>query len=427
MPALNNAPLLMTDTLPLRRAADVPKYRADAAERYLPWVFGQATLSAVPLDKEGAEWLVADHPISGVTKVVAENKVVTGWQLQQRVDATGQPVSVVRLAQPSINGPVFATVVGRKHPVTGAALSSPRSIVREIMRLCNHVEQPSAWEGLDDSYGQVALGIVFDSPQLLRVAIASVIEPLYAVWRPGWAARRKPGMPIATLDPQNTDSITARMDNTTLATAARVSYAFDWAAGASRGTLLLGAPAAQEQWGRVVKDLSLPGVIRARDALEFASAQLADAARITWIVTATVDARIGQVLAGQTVQLAHPHAPAGPALVTAVSHNRESATLTITAELHTESAPSVELQRRNGAIDPAGPAETTTNYRDGVATFTIYDEQGNPLANATVTLDGIYAADSDAAGKVQFKTPRGPHTLTIRMPGYATFEMDVDV
>lgn len=420
-------PLLLTDALPLRRATDLPEYRADTADRYLPWVFGHATLSPIPLDKTGQEWLIADHPVVGIDKVTVAGKTTTGWQLQQRIDATGHPISVVRLAQPTITDAVAVTVAGRKHPATGALLTTPGDVVRELMRLCSHIEPSDAWHGLDESYGQIELSTVFDTPQPLRAALAGLIEPLHAVWRPGWAAPRQPGTPAITLDVMNTNVITARTDNTSLATVARVAYAQDWASGTSRATIRLAAPDAVERWGDLVVDISLPNVYRARDALTFATATLADRARATWIVEAEVDARIGALQAGQTIQLSHPHAPAGLAVVTAVAHDREQSTLKITANLYTESAPRIEMQRRTSAIDAATAVEPSVNYRDGVATFNVSDEQGEPLAGATVMLDNMYTATTDSAGKVQFKTPRGPHTLTVRMPGFAAFEIDVIV
>ena len=66
-------------------------------------------------------------------------------------------------------------------------------------------------------------------------------------------------------------------------------------------------------------------------------------------------------------------------------------------------------------------------YRDGVATFTIQDDAGQPMAGAAVTLDGLYTANTDASGKVQFRTPRGAHTLTVRMPGFADITLEVVV
>lgn len=424
---MDNLPLLLTDALPLRRVTDLPRYRADAAGQYLPWVFGRATLTPVPLDLTGQEWLVADHPVVGIERVTVAGKATSGWALQHRLDDTGHAISVVRLAQPTVTDPVTVTVAGRRHPTTGALLAKPGEIVRELMRLCGHSIAVGEWQGLDEHYGQVTLGLVLGTPQTLRASLASVIEPLHAVWSPGWAAPRQPGTPVLTLDLSNTQNVTAHTDNTTLATVASVTYGYDWSAGAARGALRLAAPDALARWGELVLAVELPGVRLARDALSIASAHLADSARAAWSVQADVDNRVGALRAGQTVALAHPHAPAGLALVTTVAHDRQTAKMQITAVLYVESAPRVEMQRRTTAIDAAVAADPTVTYRDGVATFTVMDDLGEPLAGASVTLDDLYTANTDATGKVQFKTERGKHTLTVSTPGFATFEIEVIV
>ncbi len=104
-------------------------------------------------------------------------------------------------------------------------------------------------------------------------------------------------------------------------------------------------------WGEMPLDLQLPAVRRARDALAIATAALADRARTTWDVEAEVDSRFASVQAGDTIALAHPHAPAGLALVTSVERSREQAVLRITAALHTDAAPRIEMQARSTAID----------------------------------------------------------------------------
>ncbi len=422
------AQLLLTDKLPLRRASDLPGYRADVADKLLPWVFGRATLSPVPIDLVGQDWIVADHPIVSIERVTIAGKKTEGWQLAQRLDATGHPIAVLRLAQPTTKEAVTATVVGRRHPQTGAALTTPGPIVREIMRLCGRVQDVDAWAGLDAAYGTLELGLVFDAQVTLREALAAVVEPLGAMWRPGWAEPRALGEPVAVLDARSVETISARVEASGMATVARVTYLQDWAASAARGAQEIAAPDAVERWGDLPVDMALPGVRRAKDALAIASARLADMARVPWVVTATVDAsRVGVLVAGQTVQLAHPHAPTGPALLTSVVSDREAGQYNLTASMHTASAPRVELRRRHTAVDAAEGGTTGVTYRDGVATFTVYDDSGLPLAGAAVTFDGLYTANTDAEGRVQFRAERGAHTLTVRMPGYADFEMDVVV
>lgn len=422
------APLLLTDKLPLRRASDLPNYRTDAADKLLPWVFGRATLAPVPLDLVGAEWLVADHPIISIDRVTVAGRRTAGWQLVQRLDATGHPIAVLRLAQPTITDPVVVTLSGRRHPDTGAALASPPAIVRELMRLCGHTQTVDAWSGLEAAYGRTEMGLVLAADTTLREALASVLEPLGAMWRPGWAEPRTVGAPAAVLNQRSVGSITARADTTGLATVARVTYQYDWAASAARGSLELAAPDAVTRWGRLPVDMALPAVRRAKDALEIATTRLADLARVAWVVDATVDAaHTGALAAGLTVQIEHPLAPAGLALLTSVVHDREAGQYTIKAAMHATAAPRIELLRRQVAADAAVAGVTDVVYRDGVATFVILDDQGQPLAGATVQLDGQITANTNSAGQVQFRTTRGAHTLTVTAQGFEPFEMDVTV
>ena len=88
---------LLTEPLPMRRAVDLPEYRADAAERWLPWVFGRAHVAAVPLDATGQDWIVADHPVVAVTTVSVNGQPTTGYELiQGRIARDG---ATVRRAQ----------------------------------------------------------------------------------------------------------------------------------------------------------------------------------------------------------------------------------------------------------------------------------------------------------------------------------------
>ena len=55
-----------------------------------------------------------------------------------------------------------------------------------------------------------------------------------------------------------------------------------------------------------------------------------------------------------------------------------------------------------------------------------YQQKNQRIVYKKVENKGI-AANTNAAGQVQFRTARGPHTLTVSAPGYATFELEVIV
>lgn len=115
---------LLSDPLPLRVAADLPRYRTEAAARVLPWVYGRVTLSPVPLDDAGLEWLVADHPVVAVEAVRSAGKALDGWQLVQRLDETGRAIATVRLTR-APEAELAVQVVGRRDDTSGALLEHP--------------------------------------------------------------------------------------------------------------------------------------------------------------------------------------------------------------------------------------------------------------------------------------------------------------
>jgi hypothetical protein len=423
---------LLSDSLPLRVAADLPAFRTEAARRVLPWAYGRVTLAPVPLDAAGYEWLVADHPVVAVERVTVAGAATEGWQLVQRLDDTGHPVAVLRLTQPVSEASALAVqLVGRRHPTTGAALEHPAEIAADVLRQCGWSVPPDAFQGLRDDYPGVTLALVFDAAQRVREAVASVIEPLGAIWFASastlFARRDTVGSSTAvraTLDARSLDDVHASASASALATVARITFAHDWAVGRPRSAMTLEAPEAIEAYGRIEVDMAMPAVRTARDALAIGTARLGDLARPRWEVSGRCRADTG-IAVGDTVALDHPRIPAGYAVVRSTA--RAADELSITATLLATGAPRVTLTQRGNAVDAATAQPAPVTFRDGVATFTITDEAGNPLAGAAVTLDGADTGNTDRLGQVQFRTARGTHTLTVYMAGYAPFEMDVIV
>lgn len=417
---------LLSDPLPLRPVASLASWRSEAGERWLPWVYGRATLRPVPLDASGREWLVADHPIVSVDRVTIDGRVIDGWQLVQRLDDAARPIAVLRLTQSPQSGQFPAvTVIGRRHADTGAALEHPADIAADLLRQCGWALAPDAFQGLRDVWPGIALGLVIDNPQRVREALSAVIEPLGAWWRtdPPRAGQRTAGTPSAQIDAMLAEQIRARAESAALATVATVRYGYDWAEGAPRSALSLTAPEAVQAWGEIETTIDLPAVRTARDALAIGAAELARLARPMWRIDATVPARM-QIQAGDTVSIAHPRMPTGDALVLSTALDRSAGTLQISAELPAGEAPRVELALRATATDPAVRDERIV-YRDGTATFTIADDTGAPLAGATVRMDGQQVRETDRLGRVQFPAARGPHTLEVFAHGFAPFTMEV--
>ena len=129
---------------------------------------------------------------------------------------------------------------------------------------------------------------------------------------------------------------------------------------------------------------------------------------------------------GDTVRIEHPHVPSGLAVVRARTLSRQDHLARLTLIISTGIVPAVTLAGRSRLFSVAGES-MIVQYRDGWATFTITDDHGNVLSGAAVTLDGTLTRNTDATGRVQFKTQRGRHILTVNAHGYAPFEMEVEV
>jgi len=416
---------LLTDPLPLRSTADLPEYREPTT---LPWVYGRVTVQGIPLDANGVEWLISDHPIVSVERVEVGGMLTTGWALSQRQDATGRAIAVLRLSQPSTTAPAV-TLSGRRHPTSGSLLEHPAEIAADLLRQCGWPVDGGAFEGLWDDLPGLAVGYVIDQPATIREALAGLLEPLGSVWsvHPSPTARLAgTGEPVTVLTPFHLDGISASTDTSMLATVARVSYGWDWSAGNARYGMILLAPEAVERFGEIVADIALPMVRTARDALFIGSSRLAGLARSRWALELTTDASASIAL-GDTVALDHPYAPVPLAEIRSRRLSRERGKLTLGAVALSGAIPRVELVRSSMAVDPATPEQLTVTYQDGVATFTILSELGDPMEGATVTLDGSDSRTTDRAGRVQFPTSRGSHTLLVTAAGYLPMELEVSV
>jgi hypothetical protein len=419
-------PLLLSDPLPLRRASDLPAWREDDV---LPWVYGRVTLSPVPLDDAGLTWLIADHPIVAATQVSFAGVATDGWQLVQKIDETGHAVALLRLTQPPKSGEVVAvTVTGRQHAVTGAVIEHPADIAADVLRQCGWGVTPDAFQGVRDAYPGLTVGLVINDARSLNATLGEIITPLGAVWDAArlLAIPRTPGLPVAVLDVRTAEDISATTEGE-LGTVARVTFNHDWASGQAHNALTLDAPESIDRYGRIPIDIALPTVRRGRDALMIATTRLQNMARPQWQISAKVAGAGINIAPGDTVQLAHPRIPQGSALVLSVAREYRRDTLTLTAWMPAGDPPRVILTGQGGAVDPARAAANAFTYRDGVATFTVTDDAGTPLVGAAVQLDGQELRNTDRAGQVQFRTTRGPHTLSVYQDSYAPFEIDVIV
>jgi hypothetical protein len=410
---------LLSDPLPLRTTIDLGDYREP---RYLPHVYGRVTLDPVPLDHSGREWLLADHAIRGVESVVMDDARTDGWQWVNRVDAAGHPIAILRTAQKPERS-LAVTVAGKMQP-TGVVIEHPADIVADLAAI-----DPGGWaipelDQLRSDYPELRLGGMIDAPETLRAAIDAVLLPLGATWSavPWLALRSVPGDMPAQL---RLDDPTAEARHDGLMTAAIVYWGWDYASRRPIGAMRAEAASAIARHGRIEGVIDLRWVRSARDATRIAAQRLGDLARPHWSIQGALPMRGVLPELGDTVSVAHALMPSVAGLVREIELDRGTATARVRIDAPASPAPVVQVSRYASALNPDPPEMLQIVYRDGVATFTVLDDTGQPLAGAAVTLDGAETRITDRYGQVQFAAERGPHTLLIVAPGYAPYELEI--
>lgn len=415
----------LTAPLPVRSTAELGGWRSDSTARHLPWVFGRVSLAPIPLDAEGREWLVADHAIAAIDAVRADDKELEGWELAHRSDAAGRVQALLRLARPSA-APLAVRATGLRDADSGALIEHPAAILRHLARRAGLPTLGTDYAGLERDYPALALGWVLDSPLTLADAARQLLAPLGAMWHGRAAGRQTPAaLPRAILQRRQLDpnGLAAEAHADGLAHRLDVRWGRDYASGQDRGVVRLAAPGADSDTPAL--EWSAPMLRTARAALDVGRAILQDAARPAWRLTLPLTDYAPSLAIGDTVEIDHPWLPRGLALVDALERDLATGARTLAATLRTGQPPAVDLLGQAQALDPARPEPQAVLYKDGVATIPVTDEHGNPLPGATVTLDGLYSANTNARGEVSFTTSRGPHTLTVYAAGYQPFELGI--
>lgn len=217
----------------------------------------------------------------------------------------------------------------------------------------------------------------------------------------------------------------ARADQ--LITALRLVYDYDWAQGKAAKAMLLEAPDAIALYGRTEAEHAVRWLHLPRLAFALGETLLKRWARPRWELSFGVPWRIGLQLApGQDLSISHPRLPvSGAVLVADAQLDWRSATVNVTCWAPAGPEPRVVLAQSAEQFAPVQPSGVAVVYRDGVATLTILDDAGQPLANAKVTLDGKQTRLTDAGGRVQFATTRGQHALLIQAAGYAALQAEI--
>ena len=415
-----------TSIVPLRRSSVWPKYTDDYV---LPVVYGEVSLEVKPYDEEGALWFIADHPIESVDSVSVDGAEISSYKLQNGIDNTGKPVSVVEISPPAVGKTVIASVRGKLHPDTGEQLNRPDLILHDwLVNICGQSFAVSDFDYLR-SFSQkhsIVCGGLIDELHTIQSATDSIVQGMGLAWGAHVSGVAIHWPPVDLQPPLHaittkSDRFTATASLPDVYTRLQLTYHANWATGFDKSSIQLQSESA-EDYGVIEKTISCPWIQSSAYAEYHAQKLIEWYGSPIWKISAQSKNKIQP---GLRVSIDHPYSPVSAATVIDISSDDRSTEIIAVATSGGAGAVSV-LSR--GAYTPSkSGASENYIYSDGKLTYTVLDENGIGIARASVTLDGTVTRLTDNQGKVQFTVSAGTHQLVIDAPGFVSQTVTVSL
>lgn len=420
--------LLLSEPLPLRTTRMLGDYSDDVA---LPHVIGDFSRTQFPLRRlSDTRFFAADH-VAEIDDVYIAKQLTQGWERRLESDTAGRTWTVVEFASPVTAGePVSATGRGVRDPVTGELIENPADALAYIGNtLAGRVDDWSDFRA-ECSRAGLTVATWIGEATSIKAALDSVAQSVGAIWTPG-VARLYPSSetprPILDLTFEEVEELA--VEATLADTADVLRLAYDWSPAAQRHLQYVELEANPARYGGIAVEVSYPNLRNAADAEAVGRPVLQRLAGERWTV-AFVTSNTA-VRAGMWVRLVDNPAsplPGGDPLVMVLTPTIDPASSSVRVQGEVlVTTPAIAVTAHSVALPDSIEAGIDVSFRDGVATFTILDDNDRPLAGARVALDSGAPQSTDAQGHVSFTTTAGVHQLAVEATGYVPFTVFVTV
>jgi hypothetical protein len=425
--------LLLSELLPLRTTRMLGDYSDDVP---LQWVLGDMTEAPFNLIRlTDTRYFAADHPMD-VTKAFAGRQRVYNWLAALESDEEGHTYTVVQFDAAIPQGTEM-TACGRgyRDPDTGALVENFGDAAEVVTNRI--ARRNDDWSGVrsECSAADLRAAGVIDTRQALKTQIDQLTLSAGIIWWHG-GARLYPTAadpsPVLDLDVSEVGDLNVAASLNDTADVLRLAY--DYSPASQRALHYIELSATPQRYGGIAKEVVYPFLRTPKNAETVGRAVLQRLAAARYDVTFTshnIAIRPGtwvRLLDADGISpnpewMISDDPPTVMVLECEIDRDRREVKVTRAEALVDK--PEVTVTAHSLALpDDIEPAIDVA-FRDGVATFTITDENGKPLPRARVSLDGSAAKTTDAQGKVRFVTNAGQHTLAIDPPGYASFSITV--
>jgi hypothetical protein len=419
------ASLLLSEPLPLRSTKSLGDFAEDAA---LPIIFGDLRGAPFPLLRlSDVRFFAADHPMQ-ITAVYIDNQQTSGWERALESDDSGHTWTTVSIAAPVPPGSVVSAAgLGLLDSITGDLLENPAAIVEYVCALAGRADDFSELRGECSGLDLRFAGRLADR-RAVKLHIDRILQSGAVIWWHG-GARIYPSAadpsPILDLDKSEVWDIQVSANSSDVADVLRIGYDRSEASGRAQHFIELSA--SPQRYSGLVKEVTYDWLRKPQDAETIGRPVLQRLAGERYDDTFTSTRK--SIRPGMWVRpVAHPDWPLPGAdpiiMVLAVEIEADSDSVRVVGE-RIVGRSLVTVTGHSIALPDTVQAAIDVAVKDGVATFTITDKDGKPLAHARVALDGGAPKSTDAQGKVSFPVKPGPHTLDVEAVGYLPFTLTV--
>lgn len=419
-------PLMLWELLPLRTTAELGDY---AEKVPLPIVIGDLRGASFPLVRlTGEVYFAADHPMD-IDAVFVDRAAVADWQAELATDAVaGRTWTVVRFGSPvPVSSQVAATGIGLPDARTGAIADNPADMLDRVSALA---DRPDVWSDLRAECSRLGITVAtrLAQAQSVRAAIDAVTQSIGAIWTPGMA-RLYPSSdaPSPIIDLYRHEVADLRFAASVADTADILRLSYDVSDAREKPQQFIELRASPMLYGGVSVEHTA-ALLRTPQAAEAVGRnRLSRLAGERYDVSFTTTRR--SLRPGMWVRpVAHPQRLYGEdPVVMVLGIQQQGASLEISGEW-LRTTPSIEVIGHSVALPDSVAAALSVAYDQGVATLTLTREtDGAPIGGALVALDGGIPQTTDQQGKARFQTTRGVHRVAASAPGFAPFEIDIEI
>lgn len=406
--------IALTAPLPLRLSSVWSGYRE---AKPIPHRYGDTAGAPLQFNPQRTQFVWADHAVAGIDDLLIDGQPAGGWTWQNTTDETGHAIARIDLTQPADEGAqLLARGRGKLHSATGATMTNPADVVWDVL---------ANIAGRDVTTGMLAefrreceragltVGGSIEAADSVQAIVRAICAAVGAVFCGPATFRLWPGGDVPASRASITQGeveCTARLDG--LCNDLTIQYAH--ADGQARASLRLEAPDSVSAYGRRADTLEARWLASARVAAAVGTRLLQHRARPVWALRVR-PARA--VAVGDALTLAQPSLPAsGRHLVLGITRSLDDGTVDADVAVAMGDLPAVRLVSQSTAFDPTQYAGVSATTQGDQRILTLKEDDGRPIVNAAVTLDGRITHYTDAAGRVSFSAdsmPPGEHTLVI--------------